>query len=492
MAGRDARVDAVAAGDVTALGARRPSLLDVEYRTVTRVSGPLLFLDNVHGVAARELVTVLMPDGSERTGEVLELARDVAVVQVFEGTHGLDVEATRVRFREEGARIGVTRELLGRVLDGTGIPIDGGPTPIPEARLDINGSPINPSRRAQPSDFIETGVSAIDGLNTLVRGQKLPIFTGAGLPSNELAAQIVRQARIVSGEEFAVVFCAMGITHREAAYFMREFEDSGALDRVVFFLNLADDPTVERLLTPKCALTVAEYLAFEQDLQVLVVLSDMMHYCEALREVATAREEVPGRRGYPGYLYTDLASIYERAGRIKGRPGSVTQLPIVTMPDDDITHPIPDLTGYITEGQVVLSRAMHRRGVFPPVDVLPSLSRLMNLGIGPGKTREDHRAVANQLYSAYAHGRDLRRLLAIIGEEALSASDRQYLRFSDEFERRFVGQGDVDRDVEQTLALAWELFGLLPEDELGRVREFAGRYATAAAEVSPTPAPAGE
>ncbi len=473
-----------------------PSLLTVEYRTVTRVAGPLLLLENVSDVAAKELVRIVMPDGAIRSGEVLELSGDVAVVQVFEGTHGLDVEETRVLFRGEGARIGVTRELLGRTLDGTGTPIDGGPAPAVEARLDINGSPINPWRRAQPSDFIETGVSAIDGLNTLVRGQKLPIFTGAGLPANELAAQVVRQARVVTGEAFAIVFCAMGITHREAAYFTKELEASGALDRVVFFLNLADDPTVERLLTPKCALTVAEYLAFEHDLQVLVVLTDMMNYCEALREVATAREEVPGRRGYPGYLYTDLASIYERAGRVKDRPGSVTQLPIVTMPDDDITHPIPDLTGYITEGQVVLSRQMHRRGVFPPVDILPSLSRLMNLGIGAGKTREDHSAVANQLYAAYARGRDLRRLLAIIGEEALSAEDRQYLRFADEFERRFVGQGDNRRTIDETLSLAWELFALLPAAELGRLRAFAGTYGVAPeaqdAEAASAPAGTGE
>ena len=336
-------------------------------------------------------------------------------------------------------------ELLGRVLNGTGKPIDGGAPIIPEQRLDITGSPINPYCREQPADFIETGISAIDGLNTLVRGQKLPIFSGSGLPANELAAQIIRQARVKSGEEFAIVFGAMGITHREAAYFMQQFETTGALERVVFFLNLADDPTVERLLTPKCALTVAEYLAFEKDMQVLVVLSDMTNYCEALREVSTAREEVPGRRGYPGYMYTDLSTIYERAGRIKGRKGSVTQLPILTMPDDDITHPIPDLTGYITEGQIVLSRHLHRRGVFPPIDVLPCLSRLMNLGIGEGKTREDHRAVANQLYAAYAQGRDLRRLVAIVGEEALSDTDRRYLHFADDFEKRIVGQGDEGR-----------------------------------------------
>ena len=399
-----------------------------------------------------------------------------AVIQVFEGTRGIDIAKTEVRFLEEVAKIDVSPELLGRVLNGTGKPIDGGAPIIPEKRLDITGAPINPYTREQPADFIETGISAIDGLNTLVRGQKLPIFSGSGLPANELAAQIIRQARVKSGEEFAIVFGAMGITHREASYFMQQFEETGALERVVFFLNLADDPTVERLLTPRCALTVAEYLAFEKDLQVLVVLSDMTNYCEALREVSTAREEVPGRRGYPGYMYTDLSTIYERAGRIKGRKGSVTQLPILSMPDDDITHPIPDLTGYITEGQIVLSRQLHRRGVFPPIDVLPCLSRLMNLGIGEGKTREDHRAVANQLYAAYAQGRDLRKLVAIVGEEALSDIDRAYLRFADEFEERIVGQGEEGRTIEETLDIGWELMAGLPMGELKRVRDFIDKY----------------
>jgi V/A-type H+-transporting ATPase subunit B len=452
------------------------SLLSVEYRTLTYVTGPLIFVENVHGVAYNEMVAVLMPDGSERSGQVLEVAGSTAVIQVFEGTRGIDVAATRVRFLEEVAKIDVAPELLGRILNGTGKPIDGGAPVIPEKRLDITGSPINPYRRAQPADFIETGISAIDGLNTLVRGQKLPIFSGSGLPANELAAQIIRQARVISGEEFAIVFGAMGITHREAAYFMQQFEQTGALERVVFFLNLADDPTVERLLTPKCALTVAEYLAFEKDLQVLVVLSDMTNYCEALREVSTAREEVPGRRGYPGYMYTDLSTIYERAGRVKGQKGSVTQLPILTMPDDDITHPIPDLTGYITEGQIVLSRHLHRRGVFPPIDVLPCLSRLMNLGIGEGKTRDDHRAVANQLYAAYAQGRDLRRLVAIVGEEALSDTDRRYLHFADEFEKHIIGQGDEGRSIEQTLTIGWELMSSLPMAELKRVRDFIEKY----------------
>jgi V/A-type H+-transporting ATPase subunit B len=453
-----------------------PSLLTTEYRTLNYVTGPLIFVNNVHGVAYAEMVDINLPDGSRRTGQVLEVADDIAVIQVFEGTQGIDIERTTVAFREEVAMIDVSVELLGRVLNGTGKPIDGGAAIMPEKRLDVTGSPINPYTRDKPADFIETGISAIDGLNTLVRGQKLPIFSGSGLPANELAAQIIRQARVKSGEEFAIVFAAMGITHREAAYFMAQFERTGALERVVFFMNLADDPTVERLLTPKVALTVAEYLAFEKDLQVLVVLSDMTNYCEALREVSTAREEVPGRRGYPGYMYTDLSTIYERAGRIKGRKGSVTQLPILSMPDDDITHPIPDLTGYITEGQIVLSRHLHRRGVFPPIDTLPCLSRLMNLGIGEGKTRDDHRAVANQLYASYAQGRDLRRLVAIVGEEALSDTDRRYLRFADDFEKVIVGQGDEGRTIEQTLDLAWELMSGLPMGELKRVRDFIPKY----------------
>jgi V/A-type H+-transporting ATPase subunit B len=453
-----------------------PSLLTTEYRTLNYVTGPLIFVNNVHGVAYSEMVDINLPDGSIRTGQVLEVNDDIAVIQVFEGTQGIDIDRTTVSFREEVAMIDVSVELLGRVLNGTGKPIDGGSAIMPEKRLDVTGNPINPFTRDKPADFIETGISAIDGLNTLVRGQKLPIFSGSGLPANELAAQIIRQARVKSGEEFAIVFAAMGITHREAAYFMSQFERTGALERVVFFMNLADDPTVERLLTPKVALTVAEYLAFEKDLQVLVVLSDMTNYCEALREVSTAREEVPGRRGYPGYMYTDLSTIYERAGRIKGRKGSVTQLPILSMPDDDITHPIPDLTGYITEGQIVLSRHLHRRGVYPPIDTLPCLSRLMNLGIGEGKTREDHRAVANQLYAAYAQGRDLRRLVAIVGEEALSDTDRRYLRFADDFEKVIVGQGEEGRSIEQTLDLSWELMSGLPIGELKRVRDFIPKY----------------
>lgn len=451
-------------------------LITTRYRTLSSVAGPLIIVEGVEGVAYDETVEVHLASGALRSGKVLEVFGDTAVVQIYEGTRGIDVDLTSTRFLGEVAKIDVSQELLGRVLNGTGKPIDGGATIIPEERRDINGAPINPMMRVQPSDFIETGVSAIDGLNTLVRGQKLPIFTASGLPANELAALIVRQARVLSGEEFAIVFGAMGITHREASYFVKSFEESGALDRVVLFMNLADDPTVERILTPRCALTVAEYLAFTCEMQVLVVLSDMTNYCEALREISTAREEVPGRRGYPGYLYTDLSSIYERAGRIKGSKGSITQLPILSMPDDDITHPIPDLTGYITEGQIVLSRGLHRRGIFPPVDALPCLSRLMNSGIGATKTREDHSAVANQLYAAYAHGSELRRLVAIVGEEALSDIDRSYLRFAEGFETRFIGQGTTGRTIAETLDVGWELLALLPIEELKRVTKFIDKY----------------
>jgi len=360
--------------------------------------------------------------------------------------------------------------MLGRVLNGIGEPIDGGGKVFPEDELEVGGAPINPYSRDNPRDFIQTGVSAIDGLNTLVRGQKLPIFSGAGLPGNELAAQIVKNAKVISGEEFAIVFGAMGITRREASFFQRSFAETGALERVCFFMNLAEDPTVERIITPRCALTMAEFLAFEHEMQVLVILTDMTNYCEALREISAAREEVPGRRGYPGYMYTDLASIYERAGRIKGKKGSITQVPILTMPDDDITHPIADLTGYITEGQIVLSRGLHRKGIFPPIDVLPCLSRLMNQGIGDGKTRGDHRGVADQLYAFYAEGVDLRRLVAIIGEEALSENDRLFLKFSDEFEEAFLNQGDENRDIEETLEIGWNLLSILPSTELKRIK----------------------
>jgi V/A-type H+-transporting ATPase subunit B len=424
------------------------------------------------------MVEIVDAEGQVRQGQVLEVDGDRAVVQVFAGTQGLGLDEAAARFTGDVARLGVSLDMLGRTLSALGEPLDGGPALIPEQYRDINGLPMNPYARDHPSEFIETGVSAIDGLNTLTRGQKLPIFSGFGLPANALAAQIAAQARVrgdsgttTVSEEFAVVFAAIGITHREASYFREQFEESGALERTVVFMNLADDPTVERLLTPRAALTAAEYLAFEHDRHVLVIMTDMTNYAEALRQVATAREEVPGRRGYPGYLYTDLATLYERAGRLKGHAGSITQLLILTMPDDDITHPIPDLTGYITEGQIVLSRDLHRRGIYPPIDVLPSLSRLMNAGIGAGKTREDHRAVADQLYAIYAEGRDLRRLVAIIGEAALSESDRRYLEFADRFEKAFVHQGHIARSIQETLDLAWELLSMVPAGELTRVTE---------------------
>jgi V/A-type H+/Na+-transporting ATPase subunit B len=448
-----------------------PNLSTLEYRTVNYVSGPLIFVERPRNVAFGETARITLPSGEERTGQVLEVSRDLAVVQVFEGTSGIDNLNTSVRFTGELPSINVSLEMLGRVFSGVGNPRDGKPGIIADETVDISGMPINPYARDKPSDFIQTGMSTIDGLNTLVRGQKLPIFSGPGLPANKLAAQIARQSRVLgSQEQFAVVFTAMGITYKEASFFMKDFERTGALERVVFFLNLADDPTIERIATPRVALSVAEYLAYRHNLHVLVILTDMTNYCEALREISTAREEVPGRRGYPGYMYTDLAYIYERAGRIKGKSGSITQLPILTMPDDDITHPVPDLTGYITEGQIVLSRDLFRRGIDPPVDVLPCLSRLMNLGIGPEKTREDHRNVADQLYASYAYGRDLRRLVAIVGEEALTELDRKYLTFGDEFEKKFISQGDEDRSIASTLDKGWELMAMLPEEELKRIK----------------------
>lgn len=453
-------------------------LVTREYRTVDYVSGPLVFVSDVKGASYGEIVKIRLGDGEERTGQVLDISDEHAVIQVYEGTRGIDTDVTTVRFLGEPARINVSLDMLGRIFTGVGKARDGRPEIIPEAVLDIAGMPINPTARDKPADFIQTGMSAIDGLDTLVRGQKLPIFSGAGLPASKLAAQIARQAKVLGeGEQFAVVFVAMGITHKEASFFMQDFERTGALDRVVFFMNLADDPTVERIAAPRCGLTVAEFLAFTHNLHVLVILTDMINYCEALREISTAREEVPGRRGYPGYMYTDLSTIYERAGRLKGRTGSITQIPILTMPDDDITHPVPDLTGYITEGQIVLSRDLFRRGADPPVDALPCLSRLMNLGIGEGKTREDHRGVADQLYASYAYGRDLRRLVAIVGEEALTELDKQYLKFADGFEKQFISQGDEDRSIERTLAIAWELFSILPEEELKRIkREHIKKY----------------
>lgn len=460
----------------------KPSLITKEYRTLSEIKGPLIFVERISDVAYNEIVEITGSDGIARLGQVLEVDRERCMVRIFLGTSGLDLEKTRVSFTGDVARLDVALSMLGRQLDGSGKPIDGGPPIIPEQSLDINGNPINPSVRTHPSEFIQTGISAIDGLNTLTRGQKLPIFSGAGLPANELAAQIASQARVISrddriNEPFAVVFAAIGITHREASFFMDQFRASDTMDRTVLFINRADDPTIERLLTPRAALTAAEFLAYTHHRHVLVIMTDMTNYCEALREVAAASEEVPGRRGYPGYMYSDLASLYERAGRLQRNPGSVTQLLILTMPDDDITHPIPDLTGYITEGQIVLSRDLHRKGFYPPVDVLPSLSRLMNAGIGKEKTRPDHRYVADQLYALYAQGRDLRRLTAIIGETALSAEDRRVLAFAQNFEATFVSQGMVNRDIDQTLSLAWKLLADMPIEMLKRIpREYLEQY----------------
>jgi len=455
-----------------------------EYKTITKIAGPLVFVEGVENIGYGEIVEIQLPSGERKKGQVLDTQRGLAVVQVFGTTAGINLEDTSVKFLGETMQIGVSQEMLGRVFNGLGEPRDKGPAIIPEKRLDINGAPINPYARAEPRDFIQTGISTIDGLNTLVRGQKLPIFSGSGLPHNQLAVQIARQAKVVSGagkggkDQFAVVFAAVGITHEEASFFMRDFEKTGALERAVLFLNLADDPSVERIITPRLALTTAEYLAYEKNMHVLVIITDMTNYCEALREIASAREEVPGRRGYPGYMYTDLSTIYERAGRIKGKEGTVTQLSILTMPGDDITHPIADLTGYITEGQIVLGRDLHRKNIVPPVDVLPCLSRLMNLGIGKDRTREDHRGMADQLYAAYATGRDLRSLSAVVGEEALSATDKTYLKFADVFEKRFIAQGThEDRTIEQTLELGWEMLAMFPESELKRLKkEFIEKY----------------
>lgn len=450
-----------------------------EYRTIREIAGPLLFVRGITGVSYNEIVEVVLPDGEKRKGQVLDISEDVAVVQVFGVTTGISTDQTTVKFLGETMRLGLSTDMLGRAFNGLGEPRDKGPKIIPEEKVDINGLPINPYSRESPSEFIQTGISTIDAMNTLVRGQKLPIFSGAGLPHNQLAVQIARQARVRgSGEKFAVVFAAIGITHEEASFFIRDFEKTGALENAVLFLNLANDPSVERLITPRLALTTAEYLAYTQDMHVLVLLTDLTNYCEALREVSSARQEVPGRRGYPGYMYTDLSTIYERAGRVKGRKGTVTQFPILTMPGDDKTHPIPDLTGYITEGQIILSRDIHRKNVYPPVDVLPSLSRLMNSGIGSNKTREDHKGVADQLYASYANGRDLRSLSAVVGEEALTDIDRRYLRFADEFETKFVRQGPYeDRTIEKTLEIAWDLMAALPEAELKRIKtEHIGKY----------------
>ncbi|MDR9431836.1 MAG: ATP synthase subunit B [Natronomonas sp.] len=449
-----------------------------EYKTITEISGPLVFAEIDEPVGYDEMVEIETPDGETRRGQVLESTSEYVAIQVFEGTSGIDRDSS-VRFLGETLQMPLTEELLGRVLSGSGQPIDGGPEIEPDEERPIVGAAINPTAREYPREFIQTGVSAIDGMNTLIRGQKLPIFSGSGLPHNDLALQIARQASVPEeeegddeGSEFAVIFGAMGITQEEANEFMEDFERTGALERSVVFMNLADDPAVERTVTPRMALTTAEYLAFEEDYHVLVILTDMTNYCEALREIGAAREEVPGRRGYPGYMYTDLAQLYERAGRIEGRDGSVTQIPILTMPGDDDTHPIPDLTGYITEGQIYIDRNLNSQGIEPPINVLPSLSRLMDDGIGEGFTREDHGDVSDQAYAAYAEGEDLRDLVNIVGREALSERDNKYLDFADAFEAEFVQQGfDTNRTVEETLDLAWELLSELPKEELNRIDE---------------------
>ena len=457
-------------------------LYTTEHRTTTYVSGPLLIAEHAEDVAYDELVEVVTPSGERRRGQVLEIEGDRMVVQVLGGTRGLDIDSTAVLVRARAARMPVGPDLVGRILDGMGRPADGGPELLQEAERDLNGRPVNPVARAHPAEFIETGISAIDGLHTLVRGQKLPVFSGYGLPGLELAAQIAESARVPSSDEgFVVVFAAIGVTDREAAFLRARFAEGAALERSVLFVNRAEEPAAERISCPRAALTAAEYLAFERGMHVLVVLVDMTNYCEALREAAAARDEVPGRRGYPGYMYSDLASLFERAGRIRGRPGSVTQIPILSMPDDDVTHPIPDVTGYITEGQIVLSRELDRRGIAPPIDVLPSLSRLMNDGIGDGSTREDHRGVADQISAFLGRGRELRNLISIVGEQALSDDDRRILAFVDQFERRFVGQDTQRRSIIETLDLAWELLAAFPADELKRITpELVERYRTTA------------
>ena len=450
-----------------------------EYRTIREIAGPLVLVGEISGVKFDELVELEMPDGEIRQGKTLEVSGDTALIQLFEGATGVDVTECKIRFLGRGLEIGLSPDILGRVFDGMGRPIDGGPSVIPEKRLNINGNPINPYARAYPSEFIQTGVSSIDGLNTLVRGQKLPIFSGFGLPHAELVAQIARQATVRgSGEQFAVVFGAMGITFEEANYFISDFKKTGAIERASLFVNLADDPVIERIATPRMALTTAEYLAFELDMHVLIILTDMTNYCEALREISAARKEVPGRRGYPGYLYTDLSTIYERAGRLKTSNGSITQIPVISMPEDDKTHPIPDLTGYITEGQIILERPLHRKGIYPPINVLPSLSRLRDKGIGAGKTREDHADVSNQLFAAYARGKEVQELAVILGEAALSETDKAFFKFADVFEDKFVRQGqDENRTIEETIELGWRLLTLLPKGELKRIRqEYIDKY----------------
>jgi V/A-type H+-transporting ATPase subunit B len=450
-----------------------------EYNTIEEIVGPLVFLDDVDHATVEELVEVELPSGEQRRGKVLEVNRNRVLIQLFEGTRGVDITRTKVRFLGRSLELSVSPDILGRIFNGLGSPIDDGPAIIPEKKLDINGDPINPYARVYPQEFIQTGISAIDGLNTLVRGQKLPIFSGFGLPHSELAAQIARQATVPGKETaFAIVFAAMGITFEEANYFIRDFQETGAMERVVLFINLANDPTIERIATPRAALTAAEYLAFEKGMHVLVILTDMTNYCEALREVSVARKEIPGRRGYPGYLYTDLATIYERAGLLKGEkegevlPGSITQIPVLSMPDDDKTHPIPDLTGYITEGQVILDRVLHRKGIYPPINVLPSLSRLRDKGIGEGRTREDHPHIANQLFSSYARSKEIEELAVVLGEAALTDTDRAFMKMGEKFEDRFIRQAlDENRTIEETLSIGWDLLTMIPKSEIKRIKD---------------------
>lgn len=444
-----------------------------EYTDISSIAGPLVVVEGVEGVKYEELVEVNVPgESAPRFGKVLDISKGKAVVQMFSDTSGMTANGARARFRAETLKLGVSEDMLGRVFNGAGEVADGGPELVPEQRLDIAGEPINPYSREFPDDFIQTGVSSIDVMNTLVRGQKLPIFSGAGLPHARLAAQIARQATVKDGGEFAIVFATLGVSFEEAEYFRREFEEAGALERSVLFINTAADPVVERVSTPRMALTTAEYLAFEKGKHVLVILTDLTNYCEALREVSAARKEVPGRRGYPGYLYTDLSTLYERAGRVKGKSGTITQIPILTMPDDDKTHPVPDLTGYITEGQFVISRELYRKGVFPPVDVQGSLSRLWSAGVGEGKTREDHKNLKDQLFASYATGREVRELAVVLGEASLDDVDRAHLRFADEFEKEFVGQGEHEnRSVEESLDIGWKLLAMLPVNSLKRVKK---------------------
>jgi len=442
-----------------------------EYKTVVKIYGPLMLVEGVEQAKYGHIVDIELGDGSFRHGQILQVENDKVLVQVFEGTEGVNVRDTTVRFLGKPMELAVSKDMLGRVFTGIGVPKDGGPAILPKKKLNINGNPINPYARDYPNEFIQTGISTIDGLNPLVRGQKLPIFSGSGLPHDEITAQLCRQATVRGkGEQFAVVFAAMGITFEAAQFFINDLTSTGAIERAALFINLANDPAIERIATPRVALTCAEYLAFEEDMHVLVILNDMTNYCEALREISAARKEVPGRRGYPGYLYTDLATVYERAGRVNGKKGSITLVPVLTMPEDDKTHPVPDLTGYITEGQIILSRSLHRKAVAPPVDVLPSLSRLKDKGIGPGKTREDHADLYNQLYAAYARGKEAQELATILGEAVLSEEDRKFMNFANQFEQRYISQGYYEnRTVEQTLDLGWELLSMFENVELKRI-----------------------